>query len=187
MNTKNIILGFLMLSSSLIHCADNEISVAKQDEIIQSLLEEKVDLLSLDPETFASYIKIMEDHKAVLKHIIAKQTGFFDNIHVIKGLFGTWFGLNWLFNNVCFLMIHYQNYFDWNAKVGLQHVKEFALNRPREVSLYGVLIILSLSVLKTSCDDFYQAWHKKGRAMKELAKTDELLAQLEDIKFEPVQ
>lgn len=105
---------------------------------------------------------------------------------------GALYGTQWFFKSALLLFLLTDGDFmsSHNAapspSVILQPTKRLLANRPFAISICGMFTIFSLWILKRSSANLYRGWHKKGHAIKDLAKIDKLLAQLENIKFEPM-
>ena len=166
------------------HFAEQEMSIEKQiqkqDETIRSLLEGKIDSCSLDAEMLASYIDIMEGHKAVLKHIIAKRTGFANNIDAIKGVAYGWFGFNWFCNNLLGLLMHYE--VRYGANLDLSRMKKFVSNNIGLIAFRSIFMIMSGMFIKDSYEYLSKAWRIKENTVNDLAKTEEMLVLLKSMQ-----
>lgn len=185
MSIKNVVLtGLLVLSANCF--AGQEVSieeqVKKQDEMIQSLLEGRIDTDLLDYEALVSCIEILEGHKAVLKHIIAKRTGFANNIDAIKGVTCGWFGFNWFCNNLLSLLMHYE--VRYGSNLDLLRVKKFISNNTGIILFPFMFMVMSGMFMKDSYNFLYKAWHIKENALNDLAKTEELLNQLSALSID---
>ncbi len=168
-----------------------EINAQQQKKLLHSLYEEEIAFSVLNPDTILLYIQILKENKIILKHTITHQTGFFNNFDIILGIIGVWFGAKWLINNgidaalLLFLLTH-PDHIKATAPSSILPLTE-GLVRKRFVALStsGILTVLSAYILKLSFTVLARGWYKKQNALKDLAKTEELLIQLEKCKNHP--
>lgn len=177
---KNILLGSLIFLTSFAHSTDVEMSIEKKDEVIQSLLEGKIDPCSLNTETISLYVSLIEGHRAVLEHIIAKQTGFSNNIDAIKGVAWGYFGFNWFCQNLLDLIMNYE--IRYGAQFELQRMKRFASKYPGMIIVRFALMFMSGKCMKDAYGYLHKAWHTKENTMNDLAKTEEILIVLKSVQ-----
>lgn len=160
-----------------------EMSAKQHKKLLHSLYEEEIVFSALDPDTVLLYIQILKENKVILKHTIAHQTGFFNNFDIIIGLIGVWFGAQWLISNgttAAVLLFHltHPGYQSKSSSISTRHDLV-------ALSTSCLLTALSACILKMSSTSLSRGWHKKENALKDLAKTDELLIQLEKYKNHP--
>jgi hypothetical protein len=165
------------------HHPTKEISAKQHKKLLRSLYEEEIVFSTLDPETVLLYIQILKENKVILKHTIAHQTGFFNNFDILIGIIGVWFGAQWLISNgstmaVLLFYLAHPGYESKSASISTNQ------------GLFGLatscmLTALSACILKMSSVSLSRGWHKKENALKDLAKTEELLIQLEKCKNHP--
>lgn len=184
MNIKNVALSFLILSTGFLsYSSQNEISFQEQDEIIKCLYEGNIELSTLNHETVVQYIKALKNHKIILQHTIAKHSGYFNSADAMRGTLGAWLSFQWIFNITFWaafdIAIRYdQPLFHFTMK----QLKDFIQSYPKKMITHGCFMILSLWLAKKSCSLLNKAWHAKEYALKDLAKAEELLVQLEKIE-----
>jgi hypothetical protein len=187
MNIKNTIFIFLSLSSTSLYCTSSKTDLKEQEKLLWSLSKQK-DLLELDPKILALYIQNLKENKAVLKYIIAHETGFFNNFDMVKGIVGMWLGTLWFARSALaiFVLMRHQSILFPSALSSPSCKEEFEKDvrayRSVVIPSQSLVAIFSLWLIKISSKCLYRGWYKKGDALKELAEIDERLALAESIQ-----
>jgi hypothetical protein len=177
MHYKNIIFNFLILTSTLTYCINEIFNVDQQKELLYSLYGQDIDLFGLNPDTIAHDIQTLKEEKAILKRIIEYETGFFKNFDIVKGILGLWLVAKLFFSSITpiLILVAYN-------EVGAKSRKELLIKRPIEIFITSMITVFSLWLIKISVANLYRGWYKKEHALKDLAKREKLLDQLENIR-----
>lgn len=178
-------------------------SEQEQDEIRQSLYDNKIDFSSLDSEAIDTCIQIIKDHMLLLE--LDKQP---DSLHAgacRDGLFGVGFlgtFLSRVLNDyICYMRSRNlllpttvctfsDNKYKMetalvqkNYSYTIQSVKEFVLEKFPLVALDSLALVASLLFFKSAYDDLQKGRNVRENFIRDLAKDKKLLIKLEAIKL----
>lgn len=182
--SKTMLLHLMIFLSSFIYCDKNEMSIEKQDKLIEYLYQEKDNLNSLDSERIISYIHILKERKAVLQYTLAHQVGFFKNYEMLKGLVGIPYGLSGSVKSLFFFIGMAAATMPITEQDSPEEValKEKVHNNWPVLAPMGLATAaLSLWLLKSSCENLYIGWTRKKQSLAKIAKIDEILVLLQNV------
>ena len=186
-SVKNTIFIFLFLSSTSLYCTSYKTDLEEQEKLLRSLSKQK-DLFELDPKILALYIQNLKENKAVLRHIIDCETGFFNNFDMVKGIVGVGLGALWFARSTLalFFLMHHQSILFPSAlsspSCKEEFEKDFRAYRSVVIPSQSLVAIFSLWLIKISSKCLYRGWYKRRNALEELAEIDERLALAESIQ-----
>lgn len=180
---KISLLNLLLFLSSFICCAGDQLTIKKQDKLIDLLYQKKDSLnsLDLDSETIISYIQILKERKAVLHYTLAHQVGFSKNYEMFKGLVSMPYGVSGFVTSLLAPFCADHIIQETSAEGIVTERVEFRnISWHIALPMRMILMAVSLWILKNSCENLYIGWTRKKQALEKIAKIDEILALLEN-------